>query len=162
MKADAKPTLEEAATMVCKGAAPPEWVVERLRQWAGLSYRIEDTDDRTIEQQLFKSALYLQRLLPMYARAADMIGEEYPPCIDEVIKRLDEELIPFLAKEVALPKRRGGPTRSHWRSPRTHSESGRGSAWSNAGQSRDQQRCNELQGHRSYWSKEPHLSEVGK
>jgi hypothetical protein len=46
----------------------------------------------------------------MYARAADMIGEEYPPCIDEVMTRLEEELIPFLAKEVVtLPKRKGGP-----------------------------------------------------
>jgi hypothetical protein len=112
MKADAKPTLDDVAIALCKGATPPDWIVERLREWTWLiSYRIETTDDPTIEQQLLKSALYLQRWLPMYARVADMIGEEYPASIDEVMTRLEEELIPFLAKEVvvALPKRKGGP-----------------------------------------------------
>jgi hypothetical protein len=105
MKADTKPTLDDVAIALCKGATPPEWVIARLRQWASLiSYRIED-DGEDIERLALESALHLERLLPIYARAYEMIGEEYPDCIDTVSNGL-YELIPFLTEGV---ERRRGP-----------------------------------------------------
>ena len=39
----------------------------------------------------------------MHVRVAEITGEEYPPCIDEVTTGL-EELIPILAKDLQQPK----------------------------------------------------------
>src|SRR6516225_8280494 len=107
MKADAKPTFEEVAALLCPGA-PEEWVLYRLRQNRPLVGYHAGTDNDDVERLLFESALHLQNWLPMYAHAAEMVGEEYPPCIDDVTTAL-EELIPFLAREVNQPKD-GRPT----------------------------------------------------
>jgi hypothetical protein len=102
MKADAKPTLEEVAALLCP-ASPPDWVIDRLRQNAQLVGLRTGTDNDDVERLLFESALHLRDWLPMYVRAAELIGEEYPRCIDDVTTHL-EELIPFLASEVEQPK----------------------------------------------------------
>ena len=102
MKADAKPTLETVAALLCP-SPPPEWVLARLRQNAPLVGFHTGTDSNDVELQLYASALYLRDWLPMYVRAAEMIGEEYPPCVDEVTTAL-EELIPILAKDIRPPK----------------------------------------------------------
>ena len=106
MKADAKPTLEDVAMALCKGAAPPDWIVARLREWVSLiADTTKDQGDDDIDRLLFKSALHLQRLLPLYTvRVYEMIGEEYPACIDDLDGALDE-LIPILAEGVERPKR---------------------------------------------------------
>jgi len=58
---------------------------------------------------LLDSALHLQRLLPRYiTRVYEMIGEEYPACIDDLDRALDE-LLPILAEGVERPRR--GPKR---------------------------------------------------
>jgi hypothetical protein len=101
MKADAKPTLEEVAALLCPGP-PPEWVLDRLRQNAPLVGFRTGTDNDDVELQLYASALYLRDWLPMYVRVAEMIGDQYPPCVDEVTTAL-EELIPILAKDIRPP-----------------------------------------------------------
>jgi hypothetical protein len=100
MKADAKPTLEEVAALL---GSSEEWVIARLRQNATLVGFRSGTDDDDVERLLLQSALHLQNWLPMYVRAAEMIGEEYPFCIDDVTTPL-EELIPFLARHILQPK----------------------------------------------------------
>jgi hypothetical protein len=71
------------ALTLCKGAAPPEWVVERLRQWAELVADTTEDQGNEIDRLLFKSAMHLQRLSPLYtARVYEMIDKEYPDCID--------------------------------------------------------------------------------
>src|SRR5215471_18700263 len=101
MKADAKPTLEEVAALLCPGP-PPEWVIARLRHNVPLVGFHTGTDSDDVELQLYASALYLRDWLPMYVRAAEMIGEQYPPCVDDVTTAL-EELIPILAKDIHQP-----------------------------------------------------------
>jgi hypothetical protein len=104
-----KPTFEEVAALLCKDEPTPNWVIEKLRENAELvGYLIKPTDDRSIERLLFESALHLQELLPLYPRAAKLTGEDYDPSIDDIDTPL-HNLIEFLAKEVALPKRSGGP-----------------------------------------------------
>ena len=102
MKADAKPTLEEVAARLCDGA-PPDWVIARLRQNRQLIGYRAGTDNDDVERLLLESALHLRDWLPMYVRAAEMVDEEYPVCIDDVTTEL-EKLIPFLAREVNQPK----------------------------------------------------------
>jgi hypothetical protein len=102
MKVDAKPTLEEVAALLCP-ASPPDWVIARLRQNAPLVGYHTGTDNDDVELQLYASALYLRDWLSMYVRTAEMIGEHYPPCIDDVTTAL-EELIPILAKDIHQPK----------------------------------------------------------
>jgi len=102
MKADAKPTLEEVAALLCP-ASPPDWVLDKLRQNRPLVGYHTGTVSDDVERLLFQSALCLRDWLPMYVRAAEMIGEEYPPFIDDVTTHL-EELIPFLAKDIHQPK----------------------------------------------------------
>jgi hypothetical protein len=103
MKADTKPTLDDVAMALCKGTTPPEWVLERLRKWAWLvADKTEDQGD-DIDGVLLRSAEQLERLLPIYARAYEMIGEEYPDCIDTVSNGL-YELIPFLERPRRGPK----------------------------------------------------------
>jgi hypothetical protein len=97
-----KPTLEEVAALLCP-AAPPGWVLDKLRQNAPLVGYHTGVDNDNVEQSLLASALYLRDWLQMYVRAADMLGEEYPLCIDDVTIHL-EELIPFLAKDIHQPK----------------------------------------------------------
>jgi hypothetical protein len=101
MKADAKPTLEEVAALLCLGP-PPSWVIDKLRQNRPLVGFRTGTDNDDVELQLYASALYLRDWLPMYVRAAEMIGEQYPPCVDEVTTAL-EVLIPILAKDIRPP-----------------------------------------------------------
>ena len=101
MKADAKPTLEEVAALLCLGP-PPSWVIDKLRQNRPLVGFRTGTDNDDVELQLYASALYLRDWLPMYVRAAEMIGEQYPPCVDEVTTAL-EVLIPILAKDIHPP-----------------------------------------------------------
>ena len=107
MKADAKPTLEEVAALLCPGP-PPEWVLDRLRQNAPLVGFRTGTDNDDVELQLYASALYLRDWLPMYVGAAEMIGEDYPLCIDDVTNAL-EELIPILARDIHQPSRPPDP-----------------------------------------------------
>ena len=104
-----KPTFEQVAALLCKDEPTPDWVIEKLRENAELvGYLIKPTDDRSIERLLFESALHLQELLQLYPRAAKLAGEDYDPSIDDIDTPL-HNLIEFLAKEVALPKRSGGP-----------------------------------------------------
>ena len=104
MKADAKPSLDDVAMTLCKGAAPPE-VVARLREYAALVADTTKDQGDDIDRLLFKSALHLQRLLPIYlVRVYEMIGEEYPDCIDALDRALDE-LLPILAEGVERPRR---------------------------------------------------------
>jgi hypothetical protein len=100
MKADAKPTLEDVAALL---GSLEEWVLSRLRQNRPLVGYHAGTGNDDVERLLFESALHLRDWLPMYARAAEMIGEEYPTCIDDVTNAL-EELIPFLARDIERPK----------------------------------------------------------
>jgi len=102
MKADAKPTLEEVAALLCP-AAPPDWVLDRLRQNRPLVGYHTGADNDDVEVSLLQSALYLRDWLPMYVGAAEMIGEDYPLCIDDVTTHL-EVLIPFLARHILQPK----------------------------------------------------------
>jgi hypothetical protein len=134
MKADAKPTLADVALALCKGAAPPDWVIARLRKWAAFIADTTEDQGEDIERLLLKSAECLERLLPIYARAYEMIGEEYPDCIDTVSNGL-YELIPILAEGVERPRR--GPKidldrhlcaavcmeiwTQHWGEPQPHS-----------------------------------------
>jgi hypothetical protein len=102
MKADTKPTIEEVAALLCP-ASPPDWVIARLNQNAPLvGYHTGVVSD-DVERLLFESALRLRDWLPMYVRAAEMIGEDYPLCIDTITTEL-EELIPFLAEGIHQPK----------------------------------------------------------
>jgi hypothetical protein len=99
-----KPTIEKVAELLCKGKPVPDWVAQRLHDRAALvSDTTEDQGD-DIERLLFESALYLRDLLQLYTRAYRMIGEEYPSCIDDVDRALDE-LLPILAEGVEQPKR---------------------------------------------------------
>jgi hypothetical protein len=102
MKADAKPVFEAVAEKLCKGSAVPDGVITRLLENAPLVGYYTHTMSDDAERLLFQSALRLRDWLPLYARAAEMLGEEYPDCIDEISLRLDE-LIPFLAKGVEMP-----------------------------------------------------------
>ena len=90
MKADAKPTLEEVAALLCKGKAPPEWVLERLRQRRPLIASQVEYQDDTIDRLLFESASHLQDLLQLHTRSAKLAGEEYEPCIDDIDGPLHE------------------------------------------------------------------------
>jgi hypothetical protein len=109
MKADAKHTFEDVATALCKGAAPPDWVIAKLRKYAAFVADTAEDQGDEIDRLLLKSALHLQRLLPLYTiRTYEMIGEEYPDCIDTLDRALDE-LLPILAEGVERPKR--GPKR---------------------------------------------------
>ena len=103
MKADAKPTIEEVASILCKAAAPQEWVITRLRESAPYVGYHAKNDNDDVERLLLESALHLRDWLPMYLKLEEMTGEEYPLCIDDVTNALDE-LIPFLASEVDQPK----------------------------------------------------------
>jgi hypothetical protein len=109
MKADAKPTLGAVAALLCKGGVAPDWVINRLREKAELiGYHTKPDGDDSIERLLFESAKHLQELLQLYPRAAKLAGEDYPDCIDDIDRHL-EELIQFLAPQVELPRR--GPKR---------------------------------------------------
>ena len=110
MKADAKPTLEDVASLLCKGEPVPDWVVPRLRKAEpAVGSPLKGSDDGSIDRLLLESAMHLKDLLVVHTRAADMFDEEYPPGLDQTWDGL-EELIPFLAEQVvAQPKRRGGP-----------------------------------------------------
>jgi hypothetical protein len=94
-------TLAEAAKKLANGE-PPEWLVPHLRQWAEIIRQPTDADDE-VERKLFAAAKYLQDWLPMYARAADKLGVEYPAFIDNADTAL-QYLVPFLASEVDQPK----------------------------------------------------------
>jgi hypothetical protein len=107
MKADAKPTLEEVAALLCP-ASPPDWVLDKLRQNRPLVGYHTGTVSDDVERLLFQSALCLRDWLPMYVRAAEMIGEDYPLCIDDVTNAL-EELIPILARDIHQPSRPPDP-----------------------------------------------------
>jgi hypothetical protein len=105
MKADTKPTIEEVAALLCKGATP-DWAVQELHKWVDLiaSSRTEAHGDE-IDRLMLESALNLQFLLPLYTvRVYEMIGEEYPTCIDDVDQGL-VELIPILTEGLENPKR---------------------------------------------------------
>ena len=105
MKADVTPTLVDVATLLCKGANPPDWVIERLGKRAPLVADTTGDQGDDIDRLLLKSALHLQRWLPRYTiRTYEMIGEEYPACIDDVLNGL-EELTPSLAEGVERPRR---------------------------------------------------------
>jgi hypothetical protein len=91
------PTIEEAA----RKFGEADWLIPHLSNWAKI-IRLPPNDD-TVERRLFVAAKYLQDWLPMYERAAEKLGVEYPLCIDEVTQAL-EELVPFLAGEVDQPK----------------------------------------------------------
>jgi hypothetical protein len=109
------PTLEEVASLLCKGQPAPDWIVPRLlKAKEAVGYPIKPTDDGSIDRLLLESAIHLKTLLVVHSRAADMfdvdpLDEEYPPGLDQTWEGL-VELIPFLAEQVAQPKRKGGPT----------------------------------------------------
>jgi len=100
-----KATLEEAAALLCKGAVPPDWVAERLDEYAALIADTTEHQSDDIDRLLLKSALHLQRLLPLYTIPVyEMVDGEYPACIDDVLNGL-EELTPLLAPGVERPRR---------------------------------------------------------
>jgi hypothetical protein len=107
MKADAKPTLEEVASLLCKGKPVPDWVVPRLRKHAALvgdKTKTDPTDDE-IDRKLLESADQLEKWLGRYTmRVYEMVGEEIPDCIEKVLSGL-EELMPLIAEGVRIPKR---------------------------------------------------------
>jgi hypothetical protein len=79
-----KPTFEQVATLLCKGVVAPDWVIERLRQNAGLvGYHKKLDDDDSLERLLFESALHLDDWLSMYYRIEKRFGIEMPECIDQ-------------------------------------------------------------------------------
>ena len=103
-------TLEEVASLLCKGQPVPDWVVPQLHRAAqAVGSPLKGSDDGSIDRLLLESAIHLKELLVLHTRAADMFDEEYPDGLDQTWDGL-EELIPFLAEQVAQPKRRGGPT----------------------------------------------------
>jgi hypothetical protein len=69
------PTLVDVATLLCKGADPPDWVIERLGKRAKLVADATENQGDDIDRLLLQSALHLQRLLPQYiTRVYEMIG----------------------------------------------------------------------------------------
>jgi len=103
-------TLEEVASLLCKGEPAPDWIVPRLEKAReAVGSPPKGSDDGSIDRLLLESAMHLKELLVVHTRAADMFDEEYPPGLDQTWDGL-EELIPFLAEQVAQPKRKGGPT----------------------------------------------------
>ena len=104
-------TLEEVASLLCKGGPVPDWVMAQLRRTAQAvgSPHKGTPDDGSIDRLLLESALHLKNLLKVHYGAADMFDAEYPDGLDQVWDGL-EELIPFLAEQVAQPRRKGGPT----------------------------------------------------
>ena len=75
------PTLVDVATLLCKGANPPDWVIERLGKRAKLVADTTEDQGDDIDRLLLESALHLQHLLPRYTVSVyEMIGEEYPAC----------------------------------------------------------------------------------
>jgi hypothetical protein len=94
-------TLVEVAKQLANGA-PPDWLLPHLRKWREIIGNPAEPDNE-VERRLFAAAKYLEDWLPMYARAADKLGVEYPACIDSTMLAL-EELVPFLASEVDQPK----------------------------------------------------------
>jgi hypothetical protein len=102
MKDDTKPTLAEVAALLCPGP-PPDWVIDRLQRnapWVGYH---TGTDNDDVERLLFQSAMFLRDWLPIYAHAAEMLGEECPTIIDDFTGEL-EKLIPFLTKDINRPQ----------------------------------------------------------
>jgi hypothetical protein len=68
------PTLVDVATLLCKGADPPDWVIERLGKRAKLVADATEDQGDDIDRLLLESALHLQRLLPQYiTRVYEMI-----------------------------------------------------------------------------------------
>jgi hypothetical protein len=93
------------ALALCKGAAPPEWVVTQLHGYAALVGDTTEDQGDTIDRRLLECALDLQRLLRLYTiRTYEVVGDVYPACIDDVDRALDD-LMPIIAEGVERPKR---------------------------------------------------------
>lgn len=105
-------TFEEVARKLAKGEPAPDWVVADLRKRACLIGVDKLDDDDTVERLLFESVLHLQTWLQVYPRAAEIVGEDYPDCIDAIDGPL-EELREFLATQIERPRR--GPKRDRRR-----------------------------------------------
>jgi hypothetical protein len=101
MKTDVADRFDDVASKLCKGSVP-DWAITRLQKNAPLVGYHTHTISDDVERVLFTSAIILRDWLPLYAKAAEMLGEEYPDCIDDVSFALDE-LIPFLAQGVEMP-----------------------------------------------------------
>jgi hypothetical protein len=109
MKADAKPTLDDAATAWCKGAAPPDWLVPALDFFSGfiasdpVSSKERKQQDKILTR-MQDAADYLAKHLPLFTRLS--LGLR---CPDDVAVAL--AVLPKIKKRLAhaiLPKRAGG------------------------------------------------------
>ena len=100
-------TIEEVAAEL--GAGGVDWAMDRLRRYAPLVGYREKGYDNSFDWLAFESALNLETWLHIEANAYDVLGEDYPDCIDRVGNALDE-LLPLIAENLRQPNRRGGPT----------------------------------------------------
>jgi hypothetical protein len=101
-------TLEEVATML--GADGVDWAIERLRRYASfVGSPIKQAYDDSFDRLAFEGAIHLEMWIRIEANAYDMIGEDYPDCMDHVGNALDE-VTALIAQCIRQPGRRGGPT----------------------------------------------------
>jgi hypothetical protein len=93
------PDFSGVARSLAKGESPPDWLIPVLARFGEfISFPLDDDDD-TIERELFRSAEYLHRMLPMYVEAYAITDAEPPECISTVLLHLPDLLV-FLAKEL--------------------------------------------------------------
>jgi hypothetical protein len=100
---DERPSIDDVARTFAKDEALPEWVIPVLvhfRELVGIKRKLDAADD-TVERELFRSAEYLDRWLPMYAKAYAKLGleDDIPECIETVLVNLPDLLV-FLAKDL--------------------------------------------------------------
>jgi hypothetical protein len=93
---------EEVAAML--GAGGEDWAVAKLRENAKLIGYHTGTDNDDVERLMFESALHLRDWLPLYLKLEQDYGEECPLFIHDALNMLDDELIPFLAEQIKLPR----------------------------------------------------------
>ena len=76
MKADAKHTFEDVATALCKGAAPPDWVIAKLRKYAAFVADTAEDQGDEIDRLLAQPHHSLTRQTPLpWATLQGLLGQ---------------------------------------------------------------------------------------
>jgi hypothetical protein len=95
-------TFEEVAAML--GADGDDWAIAKLRESEELIGYHTGTDNDDVERLMFESAQHLRTWLPLYLALEKQAGEECPLFIHDALNMLDDDLIPFLAEQINLPR----------------------------------------------------------